>query len=166
MSKLLAVCVLCLFPGFLMAADPAPAAAPATTAEAQQAAQMTPQAPPLASLDEARSLADKVMAKLVSGEVGSAMELLAPHFPVARNEQFGLSNRLSRARAMVSRRFGPTIGYEFVEADEIKDTLVRFTYVEKRERSFTRWLLTFYRPRDAWVFFTVAWDSNLDALLD
>ncbi len=163
MSKLLAVSVLCLFSGSLMAADPAPVAA---MAEAQPAQEMTPQAPPLASLDEARSLADKVMAKLASGEIGPAMELLAPHFPVSRNEQFGLSNRLSRARAMVSRRFGPAIGHEFVEADEIKDTLVRFTYVEKRERSFTRWLLTFYRPRDAWVFYTVAWDSNLDALLD
>lgn len=120
----------------------------------------------LKSKDEVKKLSGEVMQWISDGKVTPALDLLAPHFPVPPNQRMALSNQVSQSRVMLEQRYGKALGYSLAREAEVKDVLLRYEYIEKLERHFTRWVLLFYKPKDRWLFNTISWDDNATDLFE
>ena len=120
----------------------------------------------LAGIDDARTLAQRAMERVVAGEVGELFDLLSPYWPMSQGELTVLRAQTVEQRKMIGQRFGATVG--LVRADErlVADTVLRITYIEKFERHIVRWVFTFYNPGDGWIVNAILWDDEIDRLLD
>jgi len=124
------------------------------------------QAASLANITDARALADSTMALVVAEKIDDAFALLKPHWPLPGNEIDTLVLKTIQQRNVMEPRFGKSLGYVFVREDRIADVAVRYTYLEKRERTALRWRFDFYKPDNEWVLNTIKWDDNFIELFD
>ena len=49
---------------------------------------------------------------------------------------------------------------------KVGDSFCRYVYLCKYENNFLRWVFTYYRPRQGWLFFRLDFDDNVNALFE
>ncbi len=99
-------------------------------------------------------------------EVDEAFQILKPYWIFPENEWTQLQIETSQDMAMIEPRFGQTLGYDFIREEIVKDTVLRLTYIQKRERHLIRWIFVFYKPYDRWILNALLWDDELEALFN
>lgn len=108
-----------------------------------------------------KRLAEKMITQIVQDQPNAAINAVAPHFPASPRARTQLTNQVQQSRTLLEQRFGSSLGYELVDTSRADDFLLRYTFLEKRPRNVTRWTLTFYKPRDQWLFHTLGWDEQI-----
>jgi|HubBroStandDraft_5_1064220.scaffolds.fasta_scaffold09421_5 hypothetical protein len=118
-------------------------------------------APALQSKPDVRALTEAVMKLVAENKIDDAFAKLKPYWPLPANEIDTLILKTISMRNTVGDRFGSTTGYAFVREDAVGDFLVRYTYVEKREKHPLRWTFIFYRAATTWTIDAASWDDNV-----
>jgi hypothetical protein len=118
----------------------------------------------LQSKPELRALTESVMKLVAENKIDDAFGKLKPYWPLPPNEVDTLILKTISMRNTVGDRFGSTTGYVFVREDVVGDFLVRYTYVEKRQKHPLRWTFIFYRAANGWTVDAAAWDDNVSLL--
>ena len=100
------------------------------------------------------------------GKVDEALERMEPYWVFPTCEWTQLQLQTTEQMALVEPRFGKTLGYKLVREEMVKDTILRFTYIQKQERHLIRWKFVFYKPNEKWLLNTLSWDDELEVLFD
>jgi len=99
-------------------------------------------------------------------EVDEAFQILKPYWIFPENEWTQLQIETSQKMVMVKPRLGQTVGYDFVGAETVGDTVLRLIYIQKLERHLIRWIFIFYKPYDRWILNACRWNDEIEALFD
>ena len=114
--------------------------------------------------EEAKELAEKVLARVVVGDVDGIVTVVKPYWPFPDNELEALVAQTAQQRQLLASRLGKSIGFTLVRREVAADTFLRLVYVERCENTGLRWLFTFYKVKDAWKFNGFAWDEEIAKL--
>jgi hypothetical protein len=114
--------------------------------------------------EEAKELAEKVLARVVVGNMDSAFALVKPHWPFPENELEELATQAVQQRNLMANRIGKSIGFALVRREMVPEVFLRLTYVEKLENTGLRWMFTFYKAKDAWKCHSLVWDDDIAKL--
>lgn len=125
-----------------------------------------PAAQPLKTTADARRVADQAVALFKTEKFPEAYEILKPHWPLPQVEIDSLANQTHTQWPMVRQRFGTSLATEFMRERKGGASLVEFTYLQKFERHGVRWTFLFYKPQDRWLVNSVAWDDDIDLLVE
>jgi hypothetical protein len=119
----------------------------------------------LRSSEEAKELAEKVLSRVVVGDVERGFALVKPYWPFPENELEALAAQAVQQRTLVANRLGKSLGFALVRRDLMADIFLRLTYVEKLENTALLWVFTFYKVKDAWKVHSLVWDDDIARLL-
>ena len=114
--------------------------------------------------EEAKELAEKVLARVVVGDVENAFTVVQPYWPFPENELEALAAQAVQQRHLMANRSGKSIGFALVRRDIVPEVFLRLTYVEKLENTGLRWLFTFYKGKDGWKCHSLVWDDDIAKL--
>ena len=98
------------------------------------------------------------MKDVAAGKLKEGLLRLRPYtvYPVAEFD--GQISQLDLQIPAINKRFGKAIGYDFVELEEVGDSVVRYVYIQKMEKHVMVWRFIFYKPKDKWLL--NAWYFN------
>ena len=116
--------------------------------------------------EDAKAKVEEFMKLVGVDELDEAFQVLKPYWIFPENEWTELQIDTSQQMAMIEPRFGQTIGYDFVRAEVVGDTVLRLIYIQKRERHLLRWRFIFYKPYDRWILNACLWDDEIEALFN
>lgn len=125
-----------------------------------------PATAPLETTADARRLSDQAVALFKAEKFPEAYALLKPHWPLPQVEIDSMANQTDTQWPMVRQRFGASLATEFVTERKGGSSLVQFTYLQKFERHGVRWTFLYYKPADRWLVNSVAWDDDIDLLVE
>jgi len=114
--------------------------------------------------EEAKELAEKVLARVVVGELDGVVTVLKPYWPFPDDELETLVAQTAQQRRLLANRLGKSLGFTLVRREVAADTFLRLVYVERCENTGLRWLFTFYKVKDVWKFNGFAWDEEIAQL--
>ena len=124
------------------------------------------QAKVFSTKEDAKAKVEEFMELIEANEINEAFELLGPYWIFPQEEWTDLQISTSQQMATIESRFGQTVGYDFVRAEVVGDTVLRLTYIQKRERHLIRWIFVFYKPYDRWILNACEWDDKIEALFN
>ena len=110
---------------------------------------------------EMRAFADRVMAKVGSGDLAGAFALMKPYTIVPAAEFDAMTLASKAQRDQVGARFGPAVGYEYIRKSTAGESLLKFTYIEKTERHALPWMFYFYHSPKGWVLNSFIWNDRM-----
>ena len=138
---------------------------PAVLAAAED--RLLPEPATLSSEKDLQALSERALERLMRGEV-EGFELLRRH-SVEMGSQEAL-DRFFRAQSdrvkKFVRKWGQPLGYELIVRRKAGDSFCRYVYLCKYENNFLRWVFTYYRPREGWLFFRLDFDDDVNALFE
>jgi len=114
--------------------------------------------------DAAKQLAKSVMEEVAKGEIESGLTKVKPYLIIPEHEFEGMINSFRMQAPAIEQRFGKTIGMEFVNIEEIGDSLMLIMYIQKFERHLMRWKFYFYKPQNGWVLNTFNTDDKIQMM--
>ena len=97
--------------------------------------------------EEAKELAEKVLARVVVGDMDGVMTVVKPYWPFPDNELEALVAQTAQQRHLLANRLGKSVGFTLVRREVAADTFLRLVYVERFENTGLRWMFTFIRSR-------------------
>jgi hypothetical protein len=118
----------------------------------------------LKNAEEAKELAEKVLARVVVGDMDGVATVVKPYWSFPEDELEALVTQTAQQRNLLANRLGKSIGFTFVRREVAADTFLRLIYVERCENTGLRWLFTFYKVKDVWKFHGFAWDEEITKL--
>ncbi len=118
----------------------------------------------LATEEDARALAQRVMGEVAAGRVIAGLELLRPYNVYSKEEFDAMLTKTKEQLPAMQQRFGPSIGWDFVIVEKVGDSLRQFVYLQKFERLLMVWRFIFYKPRDQWMLNTFYYDDRVQLL--
>jgi hypothetical protein len=128
---------------------------------------LTLQPTTLSSEKELQALSEKALDRLMRGDA-EGFELLRRH-----SVEMGSQETLDRffrsqtdAVKKFVRKWGKPLGYELIARPKVGDSFCRYVYLAKYENNFLRWVFTYYRPKQGWLFFRLDFDDNVNALFE
>ena len=120
----------------------------------------------LASVGEARNVADQAMALVKQEKFAEAYGTVKAFWPLPAIEIDGLANQMNTQWPMVQQRYGKSLATEFISERKIGDSFIKYTYLQKFERHAIRWTFVFYKPKDRWLVNGVSWDDGVNELFE
>ena len=151
-KAIIALSAALLWPAGLMAAEPE---------------MLIPRAATLSSEKELQALSEQALDRLMRGEV-EGFELLKRHSVEMGSEE--ALDRFFRSQVdrvkQYMRKWGKPLGYELIARPKAGDSFCRYVYLSKYENNFLRWVFTYYRPREGWLFFRLDFDDDVNALFE
>jgi hypothetical protein len=118
----------------------------------------------LRNSEEAKELAEKVLSRVVVGDVERAFAVVKPYWPFPESELEALAAQAVQQRTLVANRLGKSQGFALVRRDLVADLFLRLTYVEKLEHTALLWVFTFYKAKDTWRVHSLVWDDDITKL--
>lgn len=120
----------------------------------------------LNSTAQTRTLCEAAVTKVADGQPRQAFDLLAPYWPMSKEEVNRLATQTDAQLKQLTASYGPIVGYEWVRTREAGKSLVRHWYLVKMQYHALRISCTFYKPAQTWQVHTVFWDDQLDELFE
>ncbi|MBS0376745.1 MAG: hypothetical protein JSR73_19385 [Proteobacteria bacterium] len=120
--------------------------------------------PPLTSEADVRQFADAVMAFVAKDDTDAAFAKLKEHWPLPANEIDSLATKTLAARNTVADRYGAVLNVVLLKQEAVGDSLLRYTYLERRRHHPLRWLIYFYRSDTEWFVDGTSWDDQIQSL--
>ena len=114
--------------------------------------------------EEAKELAEKVLTRVVVGDMEGITTVVKPYWSFPEDELDALVTQTAQQRRLLANRLGKSIGFTFVRREVAADTFLRLIYIERCEHTGLRWLFTFYKVKDVWKFHGFAWDEEIAKL--
>jgi hypothetical protein len=114
--------------------------------------------------EEAKELAEKVLARAVVGDMDGIATVVKPYWPFPEDELEALVAQTAQQRSLLAKRLGKSLGFTLVRREVAADTFLRLIYVERFDNTGLRWMFTFYKVRDVWKFNGFAWDEEIARL--
>lgn len=117
---------------------------------------------PLRDLLAIRSFSNEIMAGIAAKEISLDAERLIPYW--ARLKPEHIREKVAAIREEELRRrhlFGNTLGWEFIGVQQVGESVVRLSYIEKLERAPMLWRFYFYKAEGAWSLQGVLLDDEL-----
>ena len=118
----------------------------------------------LKNAEEAKELAEKVLTRVVVGDIEGIATVVKPYWSFSEDELEALVTQTAQQRQLLAHRLGKSIGFTFVRREVAADTFLRLIYIERCEHTGLRWLFTFYKVKDVWKFHGFAWDEEIAQL--
>ena len=118
----------------------------------------------LPDIETALALSLSAMEQFGAEDIATGYNILKPYWPLPMVEIDNLANQTATQWPVVQQRFGRSLGIEFVKKENVGESFVRFTHVQKFEKHALRWIFTFYRPGEHWVINSVTFDDQIDLL--
>ena len=118
----------------------------------------------LKNMEEAKELAEKVLARVVVGNIEGIATVVKPYWSFQEDELEALVTQTAQQRHLIAHRLGKSIGFTFVRREVAADTFLRLIYIERCEHTGLRWLFTFYKVKDVWKLQGFAWDEEIARL--
>ncbi|MDP2929035.1 MAG: hypothetical protein Q8O01_03095 [Candidatus Omnitrophota bacterium] len=115
----------------------------------------------------AKDLGDKIMAKVSSGDIENAFNLMKPYAPVSATEIDSAAVQTKAALEQYGKRYGEPIGFELIDSKKLGDSLLRIRYVAKMKNNALPWVFIFYKGANGWTLNDFKWkDTVLDLFID
>jgi len=121
-------------------------------------------APSDASAPKPLQISEEAMKFVAVDDMKGLFKLIAKHMPMKADELEAIRTKMVDMRKALPGKVGKILGYAFVSECRKSDVLVRYTFVEKREKSVVRWQFLFYRPRNTWQMLSFFMDEDMNAL--
>jgi len=121
-------------------------------------------APPVNALPEARQLAEDAMKLVAANDLEGLFAHIGKHMPMKKEELDAIHAKFVELRKPLPEAVGKVLGYSLIGECRKSDVLVRYTFIEKREKSVVRWYFILYKPRNAWHFTNFYMDQDVNAL--
>jgi hypothetical protein len=67
----------------------------------------------------------------------------------------------AQQRDILIKKFGKSLSFELVQEQSVKESLVKYTYIEKCKIHVIRWSFIFYKPEDKWILNSFYWDDKI-----
>jgi len=113
---------------------------------------------------EVGEVSDEFMTLVEAEKYNEAFALLKPDWPVAEEDYQTLKTMTAEQMVVVKNGFGAVTGAEWIRTEEIGESYIRLTYLQKFEKHALKWVLVYYNPADEWLVNQVSWDDNIDTL--
>jgi len=110
---------------------------------------------------EAKELAHSVMVLVGKGKTVEGLTLTKPFLIIPSHEFEGVLNSLKMQQPIMDQRFGKTIGMELSHIEEVGESLMLISYIQKFEKHVMRWKFYFYKPKNRWVLNTFKTDDSI-----
>ena len=114
--------------------------------------------------EEAKELAEKVLARAVIGNIDGIAAVIKPYWPFPEDELEALVAQTVQQRNLLAPRLGKSVGFTLVRREVAADTFLRLVYVERFENTGLRWMFTFYKVGNVWKFNGFTWDEEIAKL--
>lgn len=118
----------------------------------------------LSGTTEARQLTDNVMSKIAAGEVEAGLRLAKPYLVIPDAEFKAIVVQTNLQLPTIGKRFGKSVGYEFIREDKVGTSFFRAIQVQRFEKHITRWTFYFYKTPTGWVLNTFNFDDKIQLL--
>jgi hypothetical protein len=115
----------------------------------------------LKSIDDTKRVCEIFFERLRKVDMKSALGTIRPYVAISENDFKSIAEETGRQREELVKRFGNPISCELLQEQRIKDTLVKYTYLEKCKIHVIRWSFIFYKPEDKWILNSFYWDDNI-----
>lgn len=142
----------------------APSAAPAGDVSSPAILRPTSQTVP--TVGEAMRLCDTFMQQIVQGRYSTAFAAFWPYFPLTPEKQARLYDETAQQLVAVEAQFGRSLGYVFLDARTLSDTVLRCRFFQRFELEVVTWEFDFYNAGDGWRLNAVAFDGSTAHLFD
>lgn len=121
----------------------------------------------VASSSEAlRRIVDQSMESLAKGQIKEGYSAMSQYSSLpSADMQVALEDILNQQPGIL-RRFGGRLGYQFLRSESAGGNLIRWTYLERFEKSAITWNFIGYRGKDGWMISGVTWSGNLEQLFE
>lgn len=118
----------------------------------------------LRSPEEAKELAEKILARAAVSDPNGILLVIKPYWPFPESELEALVAQTARQRQGLEHRLGKSVGFALVRRETLADLFLRLTYIEKLDNTGLRWIFMFYKVKDAWKFHSFSWDEDIAKL--
>lgn len=118
----------------------------------------------LKSEGAAEALCVEVMSALQKEDVSEAFLKMKSYMDIP-DAEFKVIVEKSKARHdKLQKRFGKTIGYEFIGGKMVGTSLLRLQYLEKTDRHVLPWSFYYYKTPKGWKLNTFSWGEDFKSL--
>ena len=121
-------------------------------------------APAANAVPDPRQISEEAMKFVVADDMKGTFKVIARHMPMKSDELESIRTKMVDMRKALPEKVGKILGYAFISECRKSDVLVRYTFVEKREKSVLRWQFLFYKPRNTWQMLSFFMDEDMNAL--
>ena len=118
----------------------------------------------LPTFTAAKEITDKAMTMIAGNDLEGGLKLLKPYLVIPAAEFDVMLGQATMQQPVISQRFGNSVGKEFIREDMVGDSLVRFIFTQKFEKTAIRWLFFYYKSPSGWVLNTFAYDDSFQLL--
>jgi len=120
--------------------------------------------PAAKAVPDPRQISEQAMSFVAADDMKGMFKLIALHMPMKSDELEAIRTKMVDMRKTLSERTGRILGYAFISECRKSEILVRYTFVEKREKSVVRWQFLFYKPRNTWQMLSFFMDEDMNSL--
>jgi len=120
----------------------------------------------LPSVNSAKDLSTKIMAKVATGDLNAALEMIKPYTFISLAEMDAIIAQSKESKEKFGERNGKSIGYEFINSKRVGDSLLRFRYIEKNEKHALLWEFYFYNTKEGWILDSFNWSDVYKPLFE
>jgi len=117
-----------------------------------------------ASEAEALQICDSFIQRVMAGEYDAAFQQIRPYFPISEKRFIKLAEETKKQHGLAQLQFGKPLGQVFVSAQTIKDTVVKYRFLEKFEWDVMYWEFMFYKPQNGWLLNGLGFDDDIQSL--
>lgn len=118
----------------------------------------------LSSKKEAQSLAKSVMESVSKDQFKDGLSKLRPYTVVPVAEFDVQMGQMDMQIPAIAKRFGKSIGYDFVKTEQLGESLIQYVYLQKFEKHVMVWRFIFYKPKDKWLLNTWYFNDQVKPL--
>ena len=83
----------------------------------------------LKNAEEAKELAEKVLTRVVVGDIEGIATVVKPYWSFSEDELEALVTQTAQQRLLLAQRLGKSIGFTFVRREVVADTFLRLIYI-------------------------------------
>lgn len=112
---------------------------------------------------DAKSLAEQVMAKASKGDLDAAFSVMKPYAAISETEFQSMALQSKSQRDQFGVRYGNSIGYEFIRETKAGNSLLKLIYIEKTVKHALPWMFIFYKTPGGWVLNSFAWNDQIQS---
>lgn len=120
----------------------------------------------LKDLSEVQSLSKKTTELFSKKDVGKALDLLKPYWPLPSEELKALQAQTSTQLDYVEENFGKPFAITKVKEKMIGDVAYREVYFVQYDHMALRLIFTYYKNEKGWMLYAFKWDDAFASELD
>jgi len=108
-----------------------------------------------------RALTAAIMSKVAAGDLEGGLRIMQPYIVVPASEFETTIDQAKLQVPVMTRRFGKSVGWEFLKEDQAGQRLLRIEQLQLFERHATLWTFYFYRSPQGWVLNTFLFRDDI-----